>query len=97
MMKDTFLENGWKMSDEDMMWYAAKAGLTYKEYTAYKETLKNQAKEAMRDLKGMFVGADALYEDTIINSVGEKFLVLFRRFEMIESCGVIGGRKVYAI
>ena len=47
MMKNTFLENGWKMSDEDMMWYAAKSGLTYKEYTAYKETLKNQAKEAM--------------------------------------------------
>lgn len=96
MRKNEIIENGWKMDDQEEMRQAA-ACMTYDEYKAYKEQQKKQAKEAMRDLKGMYRNADALYEDTIKNAVGEKFLTLFKKLKMIESCAVIGGRKLYTI
>lgn len=96
MSKNYIIENGWKLDDQEEMRQAAKC-MTYEEYKAYKNQQKKQAAEAMRDLKGMYDKADALYEDTIKNAVGEKFLTLFKKFRMIESCAIIGGRKLYAI
>lgn len=96
MTRNEFLENGWKLEDSDEIWEAAHC-MNYKEYKEYKAQQRSQAAEAMRDLKGMYAGAEALYEDTILQAVGEKFLVLFKKLEMIESCGVIQGRKLYAI
>ena len=39
---------------------------------------------------------DAVYEDVIINLVGKRGLELLREFRLIESCGIINGRKLYA-
>ena len=39
---------------------------------------------------------DAVYEDVIINLVGKRGLELLREFRLIESCGIIDGRKLYA-
>lgn len=96
MTKNEFLQNGWKLENNDEMWEAAHC-MTYEEYKEYKDQQSKQAHEAMRDLKGMYPKIEALYEDTIREVVGEKFLVLFRKLNMIESCGVIEGRKLYAI
>lgn len=41
--------------------------------------------------------ADALYEDTIIDLVGEHGLLLLREFHLIETCAMFNGRKLYAI
>lgn len=41
--------------------------------------------------------AETVYEDIIINLVGERGLALLREFHLIESCGVIEGRKLYAL
>lgn len=96
MSKNEFVMNGWKLDNVEEMQTAA-ACMSYQEFLEYKDQQKRQAAEAMRDLKGMYKNADALYEDTIKNAVGEKFLTLFKKLEMIESCAVIGGRKLYAI
>lgn len=41
--------------------------------------------------------AEAIYEDAIISLVGEVGLSLLREFNLIESCGIIEGKKLYAI
>lgn len=57
---------------------------------------KSQAKEILRDLKGMYKG-DALYMDTIIKAVTESGFWKLIRYGLIESCGEFNGRKLYAI
>lgn len=96
MNKNDFVMNGWKLDNVEEMQTAATC-MSYQEFLEYKDQQKRQAAEAMRDLKGMYRGSEALYEDTIKNVVGEKFLTLFKKLKMIESCAVIGGRKLYAI
>lgn len=39
----------------------------------------------------------AVYEDTIINIIGKHGLSMLREFHLIESCGIINGRKFYAL
>lgn len=58
---------------------------------------KSQAKEVLRDLKGMYNKADALYMDTIINAVTEAGFWKLFRYGLIECCGIFDGRKLYAI
>ena len=41
--------------------------------------------------------AEAVYEDAIIDLVGVHGLDLLREFHLIEGCGVIEGRKLYAL
>lgn len=58
---------------------------------------KSQAKEVLRDLKGMYNKADALYMDTIINAVTEAGFWKLFKYGLIECCGNFDGRKLYAI
>ena len=39
----------------------------------------------------------AIYEDTIINLIGKRGLELIRKHKLVESCGVINKRKLYAL
>ena len=39
----------------------------------------------------------AIYEDKIIDIVGNYGLTLLRRYGLIESCGIISNRRLYAI
>lgn len=41
--------------------------------------------------------AEAIYEDAIIDLVGVHGLDLLREFHLIEGCGVIEDRKLYAV
>ena len=41
--------------------------------------------------------AEIVYEDTIISLVGKHGLALLREFRLIESCGTVLGRKLYAM
>ena len=41
--------------------------------------------------------ADAIYEDKIIELVGEHGLALLREFKLIECCAVINYRRLYAL
>lgn len=41
--------------------------------------------------------AETVYEDVIIDLVGQRSLALLREFRLIESCAVINGRKLYAL
>lgn len=56
-----------------------------------------QTKEVYRDLKGMFPKADAIYEDKIIETVGEEALYNLRKYHLIETCANFNNRKLYAI
>lgn len=39
----------------------------------------------------------AIYEDAVIETVGEHGLTLLRKYKLIESCAVIKYRKLYAL
>lgn len=56
-----------------------------------------QAKEILRDLKGMHPNMETLYEDVIVSAVGEEGLYALRSHHLIETCGNFEGRKLYAI
>lgn len=56
-----------------------------------------QAKEILRDLKGMHPNMETLYEDVIVSAVGEEGLYALRCHHLIETCGMLEGRKLYAI
>lgn len=58
---------------------------------------ESQAKEILRDLKGMYSNMETLYEDVIISAVGEEGLYTLRQHHLIETCGNFDGRKLYAI
>lgn len=42
-------------------------------------------------------GFDAIYEDYIINIVGYAGLTELRSNKLLEACGVVNGRQLYAI
>lgn len=58
---------------------------------------ESQAKEILRDLKGMHPNMETLYEDVIVSAVGEEGLYALRSHHLIETCGIFEGRKLYAI
>ena len=44
-----------------------------------------------------FQGTDALYEDYIIHMIGIVGLNALKDNRLLESCGVVNGRKLYAL
>lgn len=40
---------------------------------------------------------DAIYEDKILDIIGRRGLDLIREFHLMESCGIINGRRLYAL
>ena len=56
-----------------------------------------KANEYMRQLKAAFPKADAIYEDAIIDICGREGLLSLRENHRIELCGVLEGRRLYAV
>lgn len=56
-----------------------------------------KANEYLQLLKTTYPKADAIYEDAIIEICGEEGLMTLRESRLIEGCGIIEGRKLYAI
>lgn len=56
-----------------------------------------KAHEYLRQLKAKYPQADAIYEDTIIDICGTEGLTALRESRLIELCGVLEGRRLYAI
>lgn len=56
-----------------------------------------KANEYMRQLKATFPQAEAIYEDAIIDICGMEGLMSLRENRLIELCGVLEGRRLYAI
>lgn len=48
-------------------------------------------------LKEETKGLDAIYKDFIIESVGLHGLVALETYKLVESCGVVNGRKLYVL
>lgn len=48
-------------------------------------------------VKNESVGFDAVYEDYIIELVGEKGLMLLKKNRLLETCGVINNRQLYVL
>jgi hypothetical protein len=44
-----------------------------------------------------FQGTDALYEDYIIHLIGTVGLNALRDYRLLETCGVVNGRQLYAL
>lgn len=57
----------------------------------------SKAHEYLRQLKAKYPQADAIYEDTIIDICGTEGLTALRESRLIELCGVLEGRRLYAI
>lgn len=57
----------------------------------------DEAKKTLEALKRKYPGMDTLYEDAIISLIGEEGLYTLRTHHLIETCGNIQGRKLYAI
>lgn len=55
------------------------------------------ANEYLREIKEALPQADAVYEDTIIDICGTEGLAALRESRLIELCGVLEGRRLYAI
>lgn len=56
-----------------------------------------QAKNILKDLKGMYPNMETLYEDVIVSAITEEGLYALRQYHLIETCGTFNGRKLYAI
>ena len=61
------------------------------------ENCRDCAKECHRDLKGMSGKADYVSEEAIRNDLGNEAFELMRKYNFIEYCTTIQGRKMYAI
>lgn len=48
-------------------------------------------------VKNESIGMDAIYEDYIIHLVGILGLNLLREHRLVESCGMVNGRTLYAL
>lgn len=56
-----------------------------------------KANEYLQLLKTTYPKADAIYEDAIIEICGEEGLMTLRESHLIELCGVLESRRLYAI
>ena len=56
-----------------------------------------QTREILRDLKGIHSNMETLYEDIIIDTIGQEGLYALRSHHLIETCGMFEGRKLYTI
>lgn len=57
----------------------------------------SKANAYLAQLKSTYPKADAIYEDTIIDLLGREALLLLRESRLIELCGVLEGRRLYAV
>ena len=72
-----------------------KAYTCYSEFKLYRLSLKLEALTALHILeKSNF---DAYYQDYIVTIVGERAFILLKNFKMLEPCGIINDRKLYAL
>lgn len=55
------------------------------------------AKVILDILKKKIGKLDAVYEDVIVTEMGIEYLSMFRFYHLIETCGNINGRKLYAL
>lgn len=61
------------------------------------ESCRDCAKEIYRDLKGMSGNAEFVSEEAIKNDLGNGAIEILKEFGYIEFCGIVGGRRMYAI
>lgn len=61
------------------------------------DTRETYASHCADLLREAYPQADAIYEDAIIDLVGEAGLMALREMRMVESCGSIFGRRLYAL
>lgn len=59
--------------------------------------LQEQAIAIYKQLKELSGKSEAVTEEAIINDLGTWALMMLREYNLIESCGVINGNKMYAI
>jgi hypothetical protein len=70
----------------------------YLDYEAEKECRLREAQMCYSAIGSYFHWkVDAIYEDKIIDLVGERGLALIREFRLMEPCAVNYGRKLYAL
>ena len=55
------------------------------------------AKQVYETVKNMCDGLDAVYEDYLVSLIGNEGLDTLRKDKLVESCGVVNGRKLYAL
>lgn len=68
------------------------------DYEAEQEARKLEAQHYHSFLGSIFHWkVDAIYEDVIIREIGQRGFELIREFRLMEPCGVINGRKLYAL
>lgn len=61
------------------------------------EEKMKKANEYLRQLKTEYPQAEAIYEDAIIRICGMDGLMTLREMRLIELCGIINGRQLYAV
>ena len=50
-----------------------------------------------RTVKQFCSDLDAIYEDYLVDLIGTNGLCLLKRHNLIESCGIVSGRKLYTL
>ena len=70
---------------------------SFLDFYAEQEAKKSEAMEIYNFVCSQYRNAEAIYEDTIVNLVGEHGLCLLREFHLIETCAIFKGRKLCAI
>lgn len=53
--------------------------------------------QVYKTVMGVCGDLDSIYEDYIIYLVGYEGLYILREHQLLESCGVINGRKLYVL
>lgn len=71
--------------------------MTYEEYLNRREQDIHTANQLHALLVEEFGAGNAVYEDAIIDRYGESSLNLLRQEKLVQGCGNICGRKLYAI
>lgn len=70
----------------------------YIDYESERKCREREAYEILSAVSSYFHHkAETVYEDVIINLVGNRGLALLREFKLIETCAVLEGRKLYAL
>lgn len=71
---------------------------SFKDYEAEQSAREHEAQSIYSAISCYFHHkAETVYEDIIIDLVGNRGLSLLREFRLIEPCAVLEGRKLYAL
>lgn len=71
---------------------------SYEDYELERECRAKEAQSYYSALGCYFHWkVDAIYEDKILDIIGQHGLDLIREFRLMEPCGIINGRKLYAL